>query len=519
MAQSSVTQSAAIEFLADPATHGFSADEVKQIHTHGAIVFLAGPRVYKIKRAVKYPYLDFSTLEKRKAAIAAEIGANKPFSPELYEGMVPVRRGAGGKLALEGKGEVVEWALVMRRFDENATLDHVAAAQGIGDPLARALGEAVAAAHAKSPTFPVADWIEALGRFVDDETTAIVAAADVIARKDAVALGEALRASLARIAPLLYARGDAGHVRRGHGDLHLRNVALIDNKPVLFDALEFDPVVAAGDVLYDLAFLMMDLLDRKLDRAANIVFNRYLVAAGHDEHLEALAALPFFLAMRAAIRARVALDKRKLVQGVERAAAEAEARDYVALASTLVAPPAARLVAIGGLSGTGKSTIAAGLAPSILPAPGAVHLRSDVERKRLAGVGEFDRLPPSAYTEESATRVYARLYHLARRTLGAGHSVFVDAVHARAGERDTLEELALGLRVPFQGIWLDLSLEERVKRVRARKPDASDADAAVVRAQEEHDLGEIRWARIDAAGTPEEVVARARLALALAPSP
>jgi aminoglycoside phosphotransferase family enzyme/predicted kinase len=508
-------QDAVVRFLTDPETHGLGAGDVKRIDTHGAVVFLAGGRVYKIKRAVKYPYLDFSTLEKREAALRAEIEANRRFAPELYLDVIAVTRGENGKLALGGAGKAVEWALVMRRFDENATLDHVAERGELDDNLARALGEAVAEAHKRSPRFDGDQWIGALGRFVSDEDAAIHAASDLIAIADADALGNRLRSELARIGPLLRKRGEEGHIRRGHGDLHLRNVARIDGKPVLFDALEFDPVVAAGDVLYDLAFLLMDLLARDLRRAASLVFNRYLIAASCDEHLDALAAMPFFLALRAAIRARVALDKRELVQGKDRAEAESEARRYVALAARLIAPARPKLIAIGGLSGTGKSTIAAALAPFVDPAPGAVHMRSDIERKRLAGVGELDRLPPESYTTQSSARVYARLNELARRTAIAGHSAVIDAVHARAGERDEIASVAREAGVPFEGIWLELPLEARIRRVGARRGDASDADAEVARAQQDYDPGEIRWHRIDASGDPGEVVARARSALGL----
>jgi aminoglycoside phosphotransferase family enzyme/predicted kinase len=504
-------QDAAVRFLADPATHGLAA--VKRVDTHGAIVFLAGDRAYKIKRAVKYPYLDFSTLEKRSAAIDAEIEANRPFAPELYLGKVAIRRATNARLSIEGDGEVVEWALLMRRFDENATLDHVAEQQGIDDRLARALGEAAAAAHARAPQFDATQWIAALGRFVEDERTALLEASDVVPREHAEALGESLQTKLIQITPLLQARGKAGHVRRGHGDLHLRNIVLIDGNPVLFDALEFDPVVAAGDVLYDLAFLLMDLLGRRLDRAANIVFNRYLLAASNDEHLDALAALPFFLSLRAAIRARVALDKRKVVSGKERAVAGEEAKEYAALANRLITPLPPKLIALGGLSGTGKTTVAARLAPSIWPAPGAVHLRSDIERKRLAGVGELERLPPEAYTPEAAARVYARLAALAGRALAAGHSAIVDAVYARPEQRSAIEAVAVEAGVPFQGIWLELPLKERVARVGGRHGDASDADAAVARAQEEYVLGEIDWHRVDAGGSSDDVAKRALGAL------
>lgn len=509
------SQNPVVEFLAQPGTHGLREDDVVRIDTHSAVVFLAGPRVYKIKRAVKYPYLDFSTLERREASIRAELEVNRSFAPELYLEVTAVTREEGGALALGGKGEPVEWVLVMRRFDENATLDKVAERGGIDDALSRALGEAVAAAHAKALRAPVATWIEALGRFVDDETSAIVGAAGIFGRADSIALCEALRSRLAEVAPLLFARGDAGHIRRGHGDLHLRNVALIDGAPVLFDALEFDPVVASGDVLYDLAFLLMDLLARDLPRPANLVFNRYLVAARNDDHLDALRALPFFLALRAAIRARVALDKSRVVGGRARDDALTEAKDYAALGARLIAPPPPRLVAIGGLSGTGKSTIAAGLAPFLLPAPGAVHLRSDVERKRLAGVGELERLPPEAYAPGASGPVYRRLNDLAQRALAAGHSSLVDAVHARPGERAAVEALARAAGVSFTGIWLELPLEERIGRVGKRRGDASDADAEVVRAQQEYDPGGISWHRVDASGTVNEVLARARKATGL----
>ena len=284
---------------------------------------------------------------------------------------------------------------------------------------------------------------------------------------------------------------------------------------MLFDAIEFDPLIASGDVLYDLAFLLMDLVDRKFDRAANIVFNRYLLAAGMEEHLDALAALPFFLALRATIRARVALDKRKLVEGKERAKIEDEAREYRALAARLIAPPAPRLVAVGGLSGTGKSALAAALAPFSPPAPGAVHLRSDIERKRLFGVGETERLPEAAYAQDMTAKVYARLAELARRALQAGHSAIVDAVHARAEEREAIEAVAKEAGAAFDGIWLEAALDTRIARVGARVADASDADAKVVREQEKFDAGAISWRKVEAGAELTAVTAAARGALSL----
>jgi aminoglycoside phosphotransferase family enzyme/predicted kinase len=505
-------QAAVVTLLGDPATFGLSVEDVKRIDTHGAYVFLAGERAYKIKRAVKYPYLDYSTLERREAACRTELEVNRHFAPELYLGVVPIMR-RSGRLALGGEGEPVEWAVEMRRFRE--TLEEAAKRDGIDDALARALGEAVAVAHQTLPLVEAKLWIDALGKYVDDAAEAFAGAPDVVASKDGAALIEVLRASLGHNRQLLSMRGKAGFVRRGHGDLHLRNVAVIAGRPVLFDAIEFDPLIASGDVLYDLAFLLMDLVDRKFERAANIVFNRYLLAAGMEEHLDALAALPFFLVLRATIRARVALDKRKLVSGKERAVAEDEAREYRALAAHLIAPPKPRLVAVGGLSGTGKSVLASSLAPFLQPAPGAVHLRSDIERKRLFGIAETERLPEAAYAQDVTAKVYSRLADLARRTLHAGHCAIVDAVHARPQEREALEAVAKEAGVKFDGIWLDAALDTRVARVGARVADASDADAKIVREQEKFDEGRVAWTKVEAGGALAEVTAAVRRELNL----
>jgi aminoglycoside phosphotransferase family enzyme/predicted kinase len=517
MAGENSTQAAVVALLGDPATYGRGVGAVKRIDTHAAYVFLAGGRAYKIKRAVKYPYLDYSTLEKREAACRTELEVNRRFTESLYRAVVPIVRGADGRLAFGGAGEPVEWAVEMRRFDEEATLDKVAARAGIDDALARKLGERVAAAHRTAPAAGAAPWIEALGRFVENVARALAAAPEVVPPAEAEALVRAMRSALMRIRLLLVERGKAGFVVQGHGDLHLRNVALIDGEPVLFDAIEFDPVIAAGDVLYDLAFLLMDLVDRKLERAANIVFNRYLVAAGRDEHLDALSLLPFFLSLRAAIRAEVALDKRNLVSGRERADAQGEARDYAGLAARLIAPAKPRLVAVGGLSGTGKSALAAALASFIPPEPGAVHLRSDIERKRIFNVQETQRLPQSAYTPETTERVYTRLRELARCALRAGHSAVVDAVHGRPDEREAIEAVAREAGVAFAGVWLEAPLAARIARVGGRMADASDADAAVARMQESYETGPIAWKKVEASGTLPEVTVAALPTLALDP--
>jgi hypothetical protein len=270
-------------------------------------------------------------------------------------------------------------------------------------------------------------------------------------------------------------------------------------------------------VLYDLAYLLMDLVERGLTEAANVVLNGYLAEAGRRSDLDALAALPFFMALRAAIRANVATSRAALAEGAGRAAARASARNYFSLACRLITPSPPVLVGIGGLSGTGKSRLAIALAPGLAPAlgplPGALVLRSDVERKALAGRREHERLPREAYTEAMNARVYAVLTEKAGRALAAGHAVIVDAVHARATERDALRGLAAGHGVAFHGLFLAAGVSTRAARVAARHADASDATGEVVRAQEGYGLGDIDWTLIDAAGTPAMTLERARGAL------
>ena len=399
----------------------------------------------------------------------------------------------------------------MRRFDEQRTLDHLAGE--IDDALAEALGRAVAAAHAKAPGVEAKGWIDAVGSYIDEHTEAFGAHTDIFPAAEIDALARASRTAYDRIVPLLTERGRRGLVRRIHGDLHLGNIVLIDGRPVLFDAIEFSDIIASGDVFYDLAFLLMDLLERGLAQPANIVFNRYLAETRRADDLDALATLPFFLSMRAAIRAKVTAARIKLPSPAARPPIARAARAYFAFALEAIAPPAPELITVGGLSGTGKTVLARALAPRLKPMPGAVIVRSDIERKVLFGVAENEKLPADAYEKEVTARVYATLTEKARRILAAGHSAIVDAVFADPRERAGLEAMAKSANIPLRGLFLTADLDTRVARVGARARDASDADASVARAQERYDLGPLEWTAVDASGTPAETLARACAAL------
>ncbi len=505
MTAEAALQESVFTFLGDRATHGGA--EVTRVDTHSSVVFLAGDRVYKVKRAVRFPFLDYSTLAKRKAACQTELEINRNFAPQLYRRIIPITRENSGALALGGAGEPIEWAVEMVRFDETKTLDHLADRGELNDDLLGSLATAVAAMHARAERVDAEAWIKAVEGFVRNNTAAFRSHSDLFPIQAAEQLEQASLAALTRLRPLLTARGRQGLIRRGHGDLHLGNIALLDGKPVAFDALEFDPIVAAGDVLYDLAFLLMDLAERGLRNAANRVLNGYFSAAHRNEDCDGIAALPFFMSLRAAIRAMVTVAR----LDVTKKSVADSAKRYFQFAIELLEPATPAVVGIGGLSGTGKSLLARSLAPALAPSPGALVFRSDVERKALFGAAEHDRLPPEAYRPEISDRVYNVLFDKAARVARAGHSVIIDAVFARPEERSAIEKAVAGRA--FCGLFLVVDLQTRLTRVGARESDASDADANVARKQEEFAIGSLGWDIVDASGSPEDTLERARAAL------
>jgi uncharacterized protein len=504
------SQADVIRLLSDPATHG--GETVERIDTHASVVFLTGDRVFKLKRAVKYDYLDFSTLALRRRFCEAELRINGRIAPGLYRRVIPVVRTPTGTLALDGEGKAVDWVVEMARFDQDALFDRMAVAGRLDLEQMASLAEEIASFHQSCATRPDFGGEAAIARVIAGNAAGFREfGRDVLTTAACDALTLASRTALRNCGRFLELRRRTGLVRECHGDLHLGNIVLWADRPTLFDAIEFNDDIACIDVMYDLAFLLMDLWHRRLPQHANTVLNAYLRET-HD--VEGLAALPLFLACRAAIRAKTSATAASLqTDSDQRHEMHVRARDYLALADRLLQRQPPALVAIGGLSGSGKSTLARALAPAIGAVPGAIVLRSDEIRKRLWGISPLTRLDAAAYTPEMSARVYETLAVDVAAVLAGGHAAIVDAVFARADDRFAIERVARIAGVPFAALWLEAPEQVLIERVTRRGADVSDADAGVVRMQYAQSAGDVRWPHVDAATDGDHVLAHARAAL------
>jgi aminoglycoside phosphotransferase family enzyme/predicted kinase len=497
------TQDDVISFLRSGRAFG-GYGPIEHVQTHCAHVFLGGEVALKIKRAVRYDYLDQSTPELRHALLDRELVLNRPAAPMIYRDVVPVTRAADGGLELDGTGPPVEWVLRMHRFAAECEMTAVAASGRLRDPVAEALGRAVQDFHASCPVRH--DHGDELIREILDELERVLGPLDGVVGGGLVdAFLSRAREQLTAVAPLLRKRSALGHVKRVHGDLHLRNLLLIDREPVLFDALEFDERLATCDVLYDLAFLLMDLCHRGLGRAANGAMSAYLLAAAGAEDT-GLAALPLFMAVRAAIRAMVLLQTDQATG--QTGASSGEARLYLTQAVGYLDRTRPVLIAMGGMSGSGKTVLARDLAPDIGRCPGAVHLRTDTERKAQASHVDYAPAVRGA--------VYERMFVRAADLVAAGRSVILDGTFLDAKQRSAAEEIAARSGVGLCGLWLTAPESVLIERVTARRGDASDADSAVVRAQAQTAKAgpeDQHWVTVDAGGTVDMTRAAASAAL------
>lgn len=481
-----------------------SSQPPHRIETHCSLVFLSGDRAFKLKKPITFSYLDYGSLEARERCIKAELELNRRTAPQLYLQRHKIIRRANGTLALaapEDPAPALDWLLEMKRFPDNALLADLAGQDRLSPALMRDLADAVYDLHVIAERRPEhggrTETVQVLTECIDNLRLR-QPPLDGHAVED---LAQALDAQYVRHAALIDRRRLGGLVRQCHGDLHLGNICQLDGKPVLFDCIDFSDMISCIDIAYDLAFLLMDLCHRGRNDLANLVLNRWLDRSGDKD---ALHLLPFFLSLRAAIRAHIMATTSRDIEAVA----------YLASAATHLDRAPARLIAIGGLSGSGKSTLARLLAADFRPLPGARIIRSDTLRKRLAGVPPETRLPADSYTQDMSDRVYAEMFDEASNALAAGYSVILDAAFLRASERDKAAALAADRRIAFHGFWLDVPADLLKARIAKRHDDASDADAQVLSHQLGLDLGHIGWKKIKSGNDKSATLKALRRAIA-----
>jgi hypothetical protein len=485
-----------IQSLLSPSRYPHPVNTVEVIETHGAWVLLAGDWAYKIKKPVRFSFMDFGTLARRQAACETELRVNRRFAghdpaTELYRSVLPLLGSAQDpRWGLLGEdSEAIEFAVQMRRFDEAGRLDHLCARSALTadhlQSLAQDLASFQASALVASADSPWGEPAEAIAFARDNFDTLCehLTQADDVQALDALALWT--EANFARIQPLLTGRRRSGRVREGHGDLHLANLVLIGNVVLPFDAIEFNDALRWTDTASDIAFLWMDLLHQRQPGLANRFLSDWLDASGDTTAPEVL---PFFAAYRALVRAKIAVV-RSAQPRADASAALAEARAYLALALAIAEPPAPQLVITHGLSGSGKTWASSRW---LLAEPGGrtLRLRSDVERKRLHGLGALaasgSGLNTGLYAPQKHGDTYASLLARAAGLLRQGWSVLVDAAFLRQRERQAFADLAATEGVPFHILAPEAPvavLRERISARQARGNDASEATLAVLEQQ------------------------------------
>jgi len=478
-----------VAILLSPGNFDHPVDDIQLLETHISWVILTGNYVYKIKKPVNFGFLDFSSLDQRKHFCEEELRLNRRLAADIYLDVVPIY-GSPAEPHFTAEGEIIDYAVKMRQFPQEAQLDRLLQAKAFTSKHLDAIADAVADFHmtiekadAQSPYGePERVWQPVEENFAQirerESDTAIL--------QQLQTLADWSRSSFEHLRPVLSQRKQDGFVRECHGDLHLRNIAWFEDHPVIFDCIEFNPNLRWVDVISDLAFLFMDLIDRGQAAMAYRMLDRYLSRTGD---YSGVAVLPFYVVYRAMVRAKV--DRIRLSQpditATEHEQGLKEFAGYIQLANSFVHRATPVLILTWGLSGSGKTTVT----DKLIPALGAIRLRSDVERKRLAGLDAMTRagsgVDSGIYTPEMSECTYTYLLQQARSILAAGFAVIVDAAFLDAARRAPFAKLAEQMHLPFVILQCEASEVCLRERIRARQHDASDADLAVL----EHQLHEL----------------------------
>lgn len=494
--ETSAQQRQLIASLCNPACYNHPVGQIELIETHISWVLLTGRYAYKLKKGVDFGFLDYSTLEKRHMQCDEELRLNRRTAPKLYLEVLPIGGSASApQLYTE---PAIEYAVKMRQFPQQALLSQLAAQRKLTAGEILALADTIATFHAtiavaaaespygtaESVYYPVNENFE--------QVRQQITVPELCRRLDA--LEQLNHRFFEQHRALFTQRKAGGYIRDCHGDLHLNNILWLDDAPLLFDCIEFNPALRIIDVISELAFLVMDLEQHGRCDQANLLLNRYLERTGD---YAGLPLMPFYLGYRAMVRAKVATLRlgQADINASTREEVVEDFRAYLGLAEGYARPAHPQLLLTHGLSGSGKSS----LTQPLLGEPGVVRIRSDVERKRLFGLAaeasSHSEPGQNIYRPEASSRTYQRLHKLAAAALEGGYRVVVDATFLQRAERERFRQLAHQQRVPFTILHFQAdaaTLQQRVRQREAEGGDASEAGLAVLQQQlaQYHPLGD-----------------------------
>ncbi len=474
-----------INSLLQPDAYDPPVDNCVLIETHISWVILAGSSAYKIKKSLNLGFLDFSTLEKRHFYCKEELRLNRRLAPDFYLSVMAIT-GTAEHPQWAGEGEAIEYAVKMRAFPQESQLDRALALGVLQPGQLDILARHIANFHGQ---IEVADPTSTFG---DPEIIFQPIAENFKQIRQHVKNAEALRllTDLERwsektfqgLQSIFVQRKAAGFVRECHGDMHLQNIAWVDDRPLVFDCIEFNPNLRWIDVMSEIAFLVMDLQDRNQPQLAQRFLNAYLQ---HTGDYAGMRVLRFYQVYRALVRAKIDAIRADQagISREEQAEAEKDFFDYLKLAGQYVQMEHPQLIITRGLSASGKSTVS----QSLLEQLGAVRIRSDVERKRMAGLKPEDSgraaVGQGLYGQDMTEKTYRKLEELASQIIDAGYSVIVDAVFLQYRERERFSKLAESKHIPFIILECTAAPEILRQRIKERKNDVSDADLKVLEMQ------------------------------------
>lgn len=472
-------------------------------------VFLTENKAYKLKLEAKYPNLDYSTLDLRKEMCINEASMLLRLAPELEPQVLPLIQLDNGKFKLGGSDNnelyvIIDYILVTKRFEQDKIFENLTSKGELDRFEMMDLAESLALIHKKAEIVINTDFADNL-KALANETFDVLDyfSVNIFNKAHVLELKKAFFCTLNKYFTQIQIRQQKGFVKKCHGNLNLSGICMINKKPQIFDPIEFNDKLSNIDILYDLALLLIDLEAQGQRRLSSILFNHY-ISYTHD--FNGVKFMPLFLSLRALEQAKnFAAENLK-----------DSALDYFKIAYDIIFPAKSIIIASGGLSGTGKSRLSRELAPFVGACPGAFILRTDIIRKAILGRLPHEHLHKPDYTPEINKKTYDTIRQYCVDIIASNQSVLIDGIFAVQEERDITQIIAQDLNVPFYGFWMYAPSELRFQRVVSRKRNPSDATLKVAMRQEEMKVGEVKWNKINSAGSREETLNDAKKILGIA---